>query len=84
MQKTLALIEAEGGAAFPVKANLDGSFPTIETLFRSLIAAPHSGCDTIDILVNNAAICLRGPIEETTEEIFDGSSTSTSRRPFSW
>ena len=34
MKTTLASIKAGGGRAFQVKANLDGSLGTIDTLFR--------------------------------------------------
>ena len=37
---------------------------------------------TIDILVNNAAICLRGSIEKTTEAIFDGVFNVNVKAPF--
>jgi 3-oxoacyl-[acyl-carrier protein] reductase len=84
MKTTLASISAEGGAAFPVKASLDGSLPAIDTLFheldRGLAALGRE--PTIDILVNNAAICLRGPIEETTEEIFDDIFDVNVKAPF--
>lgn len=84
MKKTLSSIEAEGGTAFPVKAKLDGSLATIETLFRELdrgLKRLGRG-PTLDILINNAAICLRGPIEDTTEEIFDGSINVNVKAPF--
>jgi len=84
MTATLSSIAAEGGTAFPVKSNLDGSQKTIDALFIALDRglAELGRQPTIDILVNNAAICLRGSIEETTEEIFDGVFNVNVKAPF--
>jgi 3-oxoacyl-[acyl-carrier protein] reductase len=84
MKTTLASIKAGGGRAFPVKANLDGSLGTIDTLFKSFDqgAKKLELPTTIDILVNNAAICLRGSVEETTEAIFDDVFNVNVKAPF--
>jgi 3-oxoacyl-[acyl-carrier protein] reductase len=36
----------------------------------------------LDIVVNNAAICLRGAIEETSEELFDEQFAINTKAPF--
>ena len=84
MKTTLASIAADGGTAFPVKANLDGSLKTIDALFMEFDegAKKLGRRSTIDILVNNAAICLRGSIEKTTEAIFDGVFNVNVKAPF--
>jgi len=84
MKTTLASIATDGGTAFPVKANLDGSLKTIDALFTEFDdgAKKLGRPSTIDILVNNAAICLRGSIEKTTEAIFDGVFNVNVKAPF--
>lgn len=69
---TVAEIEAKGGRAFAVRADL-GSMSEIARLFRDLNAefTKRVGAAGIDILVNNAGIGIVGRLEETTEEIFD-------------
>ena len=44
--------------------------------------AAERGTTTVDILVNNAAICLRGTIEETTEALFDEVMDVNAKVPF--
>jgi 3-oxoacyl-[acyl-carrier protein] reductase len=80
---TLGSIRESGGQAFLVKALLDGTLPPIETLFAALDAelAMH-GTKQLDIVVNNAAITLRGSIEETTEELFDRQFAVNTKAPF--
>jgi 3-oxoacyl-[acyl-carrier protein] reductase len=59
-------IEALGRRAF--HASLDvGELPAL----RAFIAGAEAALGPCDVLVNNAGINLRGPIEQVTEEMFD-------------
>ncbi len=82
--KTVAIITKAGGKAFAVKGPLDGSLASVDAMFANLDRGlKKNGLGrTIDILVNNAAGCLRGPIEETSEEIFDESFAVNVKAPF--
>lgn len=81
---TVANIKKHGGKAFAVKGPMDGSLASIDALMadldRGLKAAGHG--PIVDVLVNNAANCLRGPIEETDEQTFDGSFDVNVKAPF--
>ncbi len=80
---TLASIGKSGGKAFPVKAPLDGSAARVAALFATLDAAlVERGGKQLDIVVNNAAVCLRGCIEETSEELFDEQFAINCKAPF--
>lgn len=80
---TLASIEKNGGQAFPVKAALDGSAASVAMLFAALDAElAQRGERKLDIVVNNAAICLRGFIEETSEGLFDEQFAINAKAPF--
>jgi NAD(P)-dependent dehydrogenase (short-subunit alcohol dehydrogenase family) len=64
--ETLAAIEAAGGSAFPLGADLrDGD--QRQALLEQL---DQQGVDQLDILVNNAGIGLMGHIDQTAEEDF--------------
>jgi 3-oxoacyl-[acyl-carrier protein] reductase len=65
-QKAVAEIEAVGGRAFAIKANV-GSVPEIVRLFDETLA--HFG--RLDILVNNAGVMFTKPVSATTEAEFD-------------
>ncbi len=65
-KKAVAEIEAAGGKAFAVKANV-GAVAEIVKLFDETLA--HFG--RIDILVNNAGVMFNKTVSATTEEDFD-------------
>jgi len=65
-QKLVSEIEATGGKAFAVQADV-GSVSEIVRLFDEAIA--HFG--KLDILVNNAAIMFNKPVSAVTEAEFD-------------
>jgi 3-oxoacyl-[acyl-carrier protein] reductase len=80
---TLASIKKRGGAAFPVKAPLDGSVKSVDALFKIFDAEMKDRKKRkLDIVVNNAAVCLRGHIEETSEELFDEQFAINTKAPF--
>ncbi|WP_328436796.1 SDR family oxidoreductase [Streptomyces sp. NBC_00444] len=69
---TLALIEEEGGRAFPVRAEL-GVPGDVEALYAQLedgLAGSSVGPE-LDILVNNAGMSGSARIHEVTPELFD-------------
>ena len=65
-QKLVAEIEAAGGKAFAIQADV-GKVPDILRLFDETIA--HFG--KLDILVNNAGIMFNKPVSAVTEAEFD-------------
>jgi len=65
-QKVVAEIEAKGGKAFAIRADVS-RVPKIVKLFDQAIA--HFG--KLDILVNNAGIAFIKTVGDTTEEDFD-------------
>lgn len=65
-QKTVADIQAAGGNAFAIQADV-GRVPEINRLFDETIR--HFG--KLDILVNNAGIMFVKPLLDTTEADFD-------------
>lgn len=64
--ETVGAIEAAGGAAFAVQADL-ASMDDIKAMFAAL----DERGGRVDILVNNAAALVSAHIQDTTEEIFD-------------
>ncbi|MEO8667944.1 MAG: SDR family oxidoreductase [Bauldia sp.] len=82
--ETVALIEKAGGIAFAVKAPLDGSLKAIDGLFARLDKALKKigRGNAIDILVNNAAVSLRGLMETTPEAIYDENFAVNAKSPF--
>ncbi|MFF4127991.1 SDR family oxidoreductase [Microbispora rosea] len=70
-RETVHLIEADGGRAFPVRAEL-GVAGDVDTLFAALEAGllAQTGQVRLDILVNNAAITADS-IDTITPEAFD-------------
>lgn len=70
--ETIALIEKQGGQAFPVRALL-GAPGDVDTLFAGLEAGlrQRTGQARLDVLVNNAAINAPSSIDEITPEVFD-------------
>lgn len=81
---TVALIEKGGGAAFPLRAPLDGTLSSVATLFSELDRglAGLGRPPTVDILVNNAAISPRGTIEDTSEATYDEVMAVNAKAPF--
>ncbi|AEI41965.1 SDR family oxidoreductase [Paenibacillus mucilaginosus] len=82
-EEAAARIQAEGGTAFPVGADL-GSLESIEAMWGQLDAklTELTGEARFDILVNNAGIGTRGKIGETTEAMFDELMTVNVKAPF--
>ena len=81
---TVASIETAGGGALLLKTPLDGSAASAKALFDRLdmeltkLGKPN----TVDILVNNAAISPRGTIESTGETVFDEVFAVNAKAPF--
>ncbi|WP_432925840.1 SDR family NAD(P)-dependent oxidoreductase [Microbispora sp. CA-135349] len=77
---TVAAIEARGGRAFAVRAEL-GAPGDVDDLFAGLDRelGPRA---PIDILVNNAGITVRGTIEEVTPEEYDKAFAVNTRAAF--
>jgi NAD(P)-dependent dehydrogenase (short-subunit alcohol dehydrogenase family) len=65
-KETVAAIEAAGGSAFPVQADLAEPHAA-----EALWAAFDEHADGADILVNNAGVVVYGRINEVAEEDFD-------------
>ncbi|MNC23586.1 3-oxoacyl-[acyl-carrier-protein] reductase FabG [compost metagenome] len=81
--ETASMIEAAGGTAFVIGANLkslDGVGQFLEGLDEELIL--RLGSNHFDILVNNAGIGTSSPFEETTEEEFDQLIAVNVKAPF--
>ncbi|MEV1202338.1 SDR family oxidoreductase [Microbispora rosea] len=77
---TVAAIEARGGRAFAVRAEL-GAPGDVDELFAGLDR--ELGPDApIDILVNNTGITVRGTIEEVTPELYDKGFAVNTRAAF--
>lgn len=70
--ETVATIEAAGGKAFAVEANLAAS-DGVKTLYAALDKElqARTGSTVLDILVNNAAVAPFVNFENTTEEVLD-------------
>jgi len=81
---TVRTIAANGGKAFPVRAELDGSRASVATLFAQLDEGltKFDRGPAVDILVNNAAISPRGTIEDTSEATFDEVIAVCAKAPF--
>jgi len=70
-------ITAAGGRALAVAADV-GQVAEVERLFRET----RERCGRVDILVNNAAVAIRGSFAETTEEEFERVFAVNARGPF--
>jgi len=79
----VATIEAGGGTAFPVQADLSlrGGAQALCTAFTGALTA-RFGSDAFDILVNNAGVGRRATIEQVTEEDFDRIVQVNLKSPF--
>ncbi|RIX52215.1 SDR family oxidoreductase [Paenibacillus nanensis] len=81
--ETVAAIEAIGGTAFPVGAelnSLEGVDRLLKILDEELIR--RTGNNTFDILVNNAGIGTSSSFEETSEEELDRLFAVNVKAPF--
>lgn len=76
-KETLAAIQAAGGSAFVIQAEL-GVPGDVEALWSAF--DPHA--DGLDILVNNAGIADVGAIADTSPEMFDRAFAVNTRAPF--
>ena len=76
-KRTVAEIEAAGGAAFTVQAEFG-----VPGGAEALWSAVDTQADGLDILVNNAGIVELGTIGETTPENFDRLFAVNTRAPF--
>jgi 3-oxoacyl-[acyl-carrier protein] reductase len=76
-KETVASIEAAGGSAFAIRAEL-GVPGDVEALWSAFDA--HA--DGLDILVNNAGIADMGGIADTSPEMFDRVFAVNTRAPF--
>lgn len=75
-------IIARGGRAFLLQADL-GSVDSIVAMFRSFDEqADRYGARGLDILVNNAAVSLLAPIEQTSEADYDRTFAVNAKGPF--
>jgi len=81
---TVAAIEAAGGQAFAVRAQLGSGNGDVATLFdvldRDLLA--RTGATHIDILVNNAGISAFADLAATSPELYDELFAINTRAPF--
>ncbi|TQM33269.1 SDR family oxidoreductase [Nocardia bhagyanarayanae] len=79
-RETIEAIQAAGGAAFPVRADLAVA-SGVDTLFDTLTA--HLDGAPLDILVNNAAIMTyEATLDEATPEQFERLFAINARAPF--
>lgn len=82
-EKTVQMIEANGGTAFAIGAPLDstdGVKALFDTFEAELIA--RTGQAQFDILVNNAGIVVRSSFEETDEAAYDDLFAVNVKAPF--
>lgn len=78
VSETVALIEAAGGQAIALAANLEN-----EEERQSLIARAHEAAGRLDILINNAGFADYARIDQMSMETFDRTLTHYLRAPFS-
>ncbi|WP_281364525.1 SDR family oxidoreductase [Paenibacillus agri] len=81
--ETVSAIEAAGGTAFAIGAELD-SLDGVELLLQCLDEEliRRTGANQFDILVNNAGIGTSSSLEETSEEEFDRLFAVNVKAPF--
>ncbi|MEG8277152.1 SDR family oxidoreductase [Streptomyces sp. AHA2] len=82
-ERTVKEIEADGGRAFPVHAELGvhGDADTLWTAFDRALAA-QGAPEGLDILVNNAGITLPRPFAQVTEADYDRVFAINTKAPF--
>ncbi|MEU9605991.1 SDR family oxidoreductase [Streptomyces sp. NPDC048057] len=76
-KKTVAAIEAAGGSAFALRAELGVPGDAV-----ALWAAFDEYADGVDILVNNAGVAGHGTIDEVTEDAYDRVFAVNAKAPF--
>jgi len=83
-QEVVAEIEALGGKAIAIAANLAEGAAAVESLWAEFQAAARlaTGSDGIDILVNNAGIAPTASILDTSEATYDDIFTVNVKAPF--
>ncbi|MFC9324823.1 SDR family oxidoreductase [Kitasatospora sp. NPDC057015] len=81
---TVKTIEAEGGRAFAIGAELGvpGDARALWEAFDTALAGYEEGATGLDILVNNAGINAHGRIHEVTEEDYDRVFAVNVKAPF--
>ncbi|MFJ2609349.1 SDR family oxidoreductase [Streptomyces sp. NPDC091279] len=82
--ETVALIEADGGSAFTIRARL-GTPGAVHQLFQALEenAKERTGEAALDVIVNNAGVTSLGtPPEEVTAQQFDELYEVNAKAPF--
>ncbi|MEV7519668.1 SDR family oxidoreductase [Streptomyces sp. NPDC091371] len=79
-KETVAAIEAAGGAAFAIRAEL-GVPGDARALWAAYEAAP-AATEGVDILVNNAGAATFAGIADTDEETFDRALALNTKAPF--
>ncbi|TDT39077.1 NAD(P)-dependent dehydrogenase (short-subunit alcohol dehydrogenase family) [Streptomyces sp. BK208] len=82
-ERTVKEIQADGGRAFPVHAELGvpGDADTLWSAFDDALARQDAPAD-LDILVNNAGITVPRPIAQVTETDFDRVFAINAKAPF--
>ncbi|MGW3988017.1 SDR family oxidoreductase [Streptomyces sp. NPDC004830] len=82
-ERTVKEIEADGGRAFPVHAELGvpGDADTLWAAFDRALAAQQAP-DGLDILVSNAGITLPKPFAQVTEADYDRVFAINTKAPF--
>ncbi|WP_432536413.1 SDR family oxidoreductase [Kineococcus arenarius] len=82
-REVVQAIQAAGGAAFTVRADLDTAEGAQALWGAYDDAAAQQGLDTaVDILVNNAGVTLRGGIGEISLEDFERQFSINTRAPY--
>lgn len=83
-KETVAEIEAAGGRAFAIGAELGvpGDAAALWAAFDAALAQYESGASGLDILVNNAGVGLFGKIGEVTEAGYDRVFAVNVKAPF--
>ena len=77
LAETLALIEADGGEALAIQADID-----VAEERDGLVANAVGAAGRLDILVNNAGLSRYAPVETMSDEFFDGTIDHYLRVPF--
>jgi 3-oxoacyl-[acyl-carrier protein] reductase len=82
-EETVKMIEAEGGSAFIVGADLSSSHGVAQLYECSdVLLTERTGNTAFDILINNAGISPKGLIEDTSEKMFDEMFAVNVKAPF--
>jgi NAD(P)-dependent dehydrogenase (short-subunit alcohol dehydrogenase family) len=82
-QRTVADIEAAGGAAFAARARIDQpGAPAVLAAALDAELTRRTGGSGLDILVNNVGAAERGRIDDATPELFDRAIGVNLKAPF--